>query len=83
MQNLSCADRIHLWAVDPSCEVQDLAAWELLGLYAGEVWLDKDIDAEQAKVPCGAGLLLFDKQMEAEVVDAAGQGKPWSQCWQR
>ena len=54
--------------------LQDLAAWELLGVYAGELWLDADIDAEQAKVPCGAGLLLFDKQLEAEVVDRSGQG---------
>ena len=55
--------------------LQDIAAWELLGLYAGELWLDADIDAEQAKVPCGAGLLMFDKQMDAEVVDRSGRGE--------
>lgn len=52
--------------------MQDLPAQELLALYAGELWLDEGIDAEQARVPDGAGVLLYDKQMNGEVVDTRG-----------
>ena len=44
-------------------KLRTLISFALLGLYAGELWRDEDIELEQARVPAGAGLLLLDKQV--------------------